>query len=105
MTRLESYNCTGEHYITENLYELEDNLLVTPTTKDYLYFAANLRGKAQVSFNIFMNLTYFEKDKYERMVEVNEGGRFVYWNPANGPNSLLVVNDPVSIVNAKKKRY
>ena len=32
----------------------------------------------------------------------DEGGRFVYWNPANGPNSFLVVDDPVSIVNAKR---
>ena len=31
-----------------------------------------------------------------------KGGRFVYWNPANGPNSFLVVDDPVSVVNAKR---
>ena len=36
------------------------------------------------------------------MVKVNEGGRFVYWNPANGPNSFLVVDNPVSIVNSKR---
>jgi hypothetical protein len=100
--RLESYNCKGEQYTPENLYQLEDNLLVTPTSKDYLYFAANLRGEAKESFNVLMNLTYFEKVKYEGMVKVNEGGRFVYWNPANGPNSFLVVDDPVSIVNAKR---
>ena len=76
--------------------------MVTPTSKDYLYFAANLRGQAKESFNVLMNLNYFDKIKYEGMIKVNEGGRFVYWNPANGPNSFLVVDDPVSIVNAKR---
>ena len=52
-----------------------------------------------------MNLIYFEKVKYEGMVNVNEGGRFVYWNPAKGPNSFLVVDDPLSVVNAKRKCY
>ena len=100
--RLTNYKCKGDQYTPDNLYELEDNLLVTPTSKDYLYFAANLRGEAKESFNVLMKLTYFDKIKYEGMVKVNEGGRFVYWNPANGPNSFLVVDDPVSIVNAKR---
>ena len=100
--RLTNYNCTGDQYTPENLYTLEGNYLETPTSKDYLYFAANLRGHAKESFNVLMNLEYFEEVKYEGMIKVNEGGRFVYWNPANGPNSFLVVDDPVSIVNAKR---
>ena len=100
--RLSSFKCNGEQYTPENLHELDGNLLVTPTSKDYLYFAANLRGQAKESFNVLMNLTYFDQIKYEGMVKINEGGRFVYWNPANGPNSFLVVDDPVSIVNAKR---
>ena len=100
--RLTSYDCKGEQYTPENLYTLKGNLLETPTSKDYLYFAANLRGQAKESFNVLMNLTFFDVIKYEGMVKVNEGGRFVYWNPANGPNSFLVVDDPVSIVNAKR---
>ena len=100
--RLTKYSCKGEQYTPENLHELEGNLLVTPTSKDYLYFAANLRGQAKESFNVLMNLTYFDEIKYEGMVKINEGGRFVYWNPANGPNSFLVVDDPVSIINAKR---
>ena len=100
--RLTDFNCTGKQYEPENLYQLEANYLATPTSKDYLYFAANLRGHAKESFNVLMNLEYFEEVKYEGMIKVNEGGRFVYWNPANGPNSFLVVDDPVSIVNAKR---
>ena len=100
--RLTNFNCTGNQYTPDNLYELEGNYLETPTSKDYLYFAANLRGQAKESFNVLMNLNYFDKVKFEGMIKVNEGGRFVYWNPANGPNSFLVVDDPVSIVNAKR---
>ena len=100
--RLTKYDCKVKQYTPDNLYKMVDNLLVTPTSKDYLYFAANLRGQAKESFNVLMQLTYFDKIKYEGMVKVNEGGRFVYWNPANGPNSFLVVDDPVSIVNAKR---
>ena len=100
--RLYNYDCQGEQYTPDNLYTMEENLLVTPTSKDYLYFAANLRGQAKESFNVLMNLYYFDQVKYEGMVKVNEGGRFVYWNPANGPNSFLVVDNPVSIVNAKR---
>ena len=81
---------------------MDKNLLVTPTSKDYLYFAANLRGQAKESFNVLLNLENFEKIKYEGMVKVNEGGRFVYWNPANGPNSFLVVDNPVIVINSKR---
>ena len=100
--RLTNYNCTENQYTPENLYKMEKNLLVTPTSKDYLYFAANLRGQAKESFNVLLNLENFEKIKYEGMVKVNEGGRFVYWNPANGPNSFLVVDNPVSVINSKR---
>ena len=100
--RLYNYECTGDQYTPDNIYKDEGNLLVTPTSKDYLYFGANLRGEAKESLNVIMNLNYFDKVRYEGMVKVNEGGRFVYWNPANGPNSFLVVDDPVSVVNAKR---
>ena len=100
--RLTNYNCIENQYTPENLYLMDKNLLVTPTSKDYLYFAANLRGQAKESFNVLLNLENFEKIKYEGMVKVNEGGRFVYWNPANGPNSFLVVDNPVSVINSKR---
>ena len=63
-SRLYNYSCKGEQYSPENLYKEEGNLLITPTTKDYLYFAANLRGEAKESFNVLMNLEYFDKVKY-----------------------------------------
>ena len=100
--RLTNFNCNQDQIAPEELRNVEGNLLVTPTSKDYLYFAANLRGQAKEAFNVIMRLEYFSGVKYEGMVKVNEGGRFVYWNPANGPNSFLVVDNPVSIVNSKR---
>ena len=100
--RLTNYDCKEEQIEPDNLRNVEGNLLVTPTSNDYLYFAANLRGQAKEAFNVLMRLEHFDKIKYEGMVKVNEGGRFVYLNPANGPNSFLVVDNPVSIVNSKR---
>ena len=100
--RLTEYDCKEEKYNEENLYTFDGNYLATPTSKDYLYFAANLRGHAKETINVVMNLQKFDKILYEGTVKVNEGGRFIYWNPVNGPNSFIVVDDPVSVINAKR---
>ena len=101
--RLTNYNCGSQQYDdSSRLAELDGNYLATPTSKDYLYFAASLRGHAKESFNVVLNLKYFEGIKYEGMTKIIEGGRFVYWNPVNGPNSFLTVDNPASIINAKR---
>jgi len=38
--------------------------------------------------------------KIEGLVKVNDGGRFVYWNPCCGPNTYLIVDDVVNIIEA-----
>ena len=40
--------------------------------------------------------------KYEGMVKVNEGGRFVYYSPCMSLNSYFIYDDPVSIITAKR---
>ena len=100
--RLTNFNCTGYQYSPENISLADGNYLKTPTSKDYLYFAANLRGHAKETINIVLKLKKFDKVKYEGTVKVNEGGRFVYWNPVNGPNSFLIVDDPVNVVMGKR---
>ena len=46
------------------------------------------------------------KIEYERTAKAKEEGRFVHWNPANGPISFLVVGDPPVLLKQKeKKRY
>ena len=101
-SRIHHYNCKEDQYTPENIHNLDGNLLVTPTSKDYLYFAANLRGGAKESLNIVMNLNYFSKIKYEGNVKINEGGRMVYYNPVNGINNYMYVDSPVSVVMAKR---
>ena len=100
--RLDNFVCNVSQYNESNLYTIDGNYLKTPTSKDYLYYAANLRAHAKEAFNIVLNLQRFDKIKYEGMVKINEGGRFVYWNPVNGPNSFLVVDNPVSSVMGKR---
>ena len=100
--RLNNYNCSEVQFTPDNLYLMEGNLLETPTSKDYLYFSSNLRGESKEAFNVLLNLKNFDKIKYEGMVKINEGSRFVFWNPANGPNSFGVVDNPVNIINAKR---
>ena len=101
--RLVNYDCSEDikQYTPENIY-LEENVVETPTDKDYLYFAANLRGEAKETINVLATIKPIPQTKYEGVVKVNEGGRFVYWNPANGPNSYLIVDNPVNIVQGKR---
>jgi len=40
--------------------------------------------------------------QYEDYVKVNKEGRLVYFNPVNGPNIFLVVNNPVNVINGKR---
>ena len=100
--RYYSYNCDKEQYTPDNIHEEKGNLLITPNDKDFLYFAANLRGSAKESFNVLMNLTYFDKVKYEGTLKINEGGRFVYYNPGWGNNAFMVYDSPVTSINSKR---
>ena len=77
-----------------------DNIVRTGTDRDYLYFQANLRGGALETINIPYAMAPIEAFKYEGMAKVQDGGRFTYWNPVNGPNSFLIVDDPVNVVEA-----
>ena len=100
--RYTNYNCDKEQYTPDNIHEEKGNLLITPNDKDYLYFAANLRGSAKESFNVLLNLTYFDRVKYEGILKINEGARFVYYNPGWGMNAFMVYDSPVSPINSKR---
>jgi hypothetical protein len=65
-----------------------------------MYFSANLRGNAKETVNVLNTLS--PGSMFEGIVKVFNGATFVYWNPANGPNSFLVVNGPVQVVNATR---
>ena len=100
--RIFNYNCKEEQYTQDNIHNVDGNLLVTQTSKDYLYFAANLRAGAKETLNIVMNLNFYDKIKYEGLIKINEGGRFVYYDASCGLNSYKVSDSPVSFVMAKR---
>ena len=101
--RLYNYDCNENvyQYSPQNISQI-DNVVATPTDKDYLYFAANLRGGAKENIHVLATIKPIGGVNYEGLVKVNEGGRFVYWNPANGPNSFLIVDNPVNVINSKR---
>ena len=98
--RLTNYDCTGVYQYSPTNISQVDNVVYTPTNRDWLYFAANLRGGALETINVPYTMTPFSGVKIEGLVKVQDGGRFVYWNPANGPNSFLIVDNPVNVVEA-----
>lgn len=99
-SRLYSYDCTGVNQYTPFNISQFDNIVSTPTVRDYLYFAANLRGGALETINVPYHLAPIYGTFYEGLAKVNDGASFVYWNPANGPNSFLTVGDAVNLVEA-----
>ena len=96
-----NYNCDNSKfmYTPVNISKV-DNRIETPTDRDWLYFGINLRGGARETINVLMKMKPFEDRKYEGITKVQDGGRFTYWNPANGPNSFLIVDNVVNTVEA-----
>ncbi len=97
-TRLTNYDCTGVYQYTPYNISKVDNVVHTTTVRDWLYFSANLRGAALETINVPYSMAPLSGVKIEGEIKVQDGGRFVYWNPANGPNSFLIVDNPVNVV-------
>ncbi|MGL4948152.1 MAG: hypothetical protein ACRC42_02080, partial [Mycoplasma sp.] len=102
-SRLTDYNCPSDfvQYTPKNIKDV-DNRVQTATDRDWLYFGVNLRGGARENIHIIMKLEPIEGAYYEGITKVQDGGRFVYWNPVNGPNSFLMVDNPVNTVEASR---
>ncbi len=100
--RLTSYDCSNVQQYTPETISQVDNVVATPTVRDWLYFGANLRGGALENINVPYSMAPIPGVKIEGLVKVQDGGRFVYWNPANGPNSFLIVDNPVNVVEATR---
>jgi hypothetical protein len=64
-----------------------NNYLATDSGTDWLYMAANLRGNAKENVHVLYRMS--PQSAFEGASLVFAGARFVYWNPANGPNSFL----------------
>jgi len=100
--RYTNFNCNGYYQYSPDNISSVNNIVQTPTIRDWLYFGANLRGNALENINVLYSLIPYTSTIYEGFAKVQDGGRFVYWNPANGPNSFLIVDNPVNVVEAKR---
>jgi len=98
------FQCSRDEWYTPENISQYPNTVYTDTPRDWLYFGANLRGGALEDINVLYQLSPLNTDAilFEGMAKVQDGGRFVYWNPANSKNSYLVVDNPVHIVQAKR---
>ncbi len=99
---LTAYSCGMEYYIPEDIHKVDN--VVRTDAKDWLYFGAALRGGAKETINIVSRLSPISGTRFEGFAKINDGARFVYWNPANGPNSFLVLDNVVNVIEALQSR-
>ena len=100
--RYTNYNCNGVYqYSPYNISQL-NTVVYTNTIRDEIYFAANLRGGAYETINIVLTMAPLPNVNYEGLAKVQDGASFIYWNPANGPNSFLGCGSSISIILATR---
>ena len=94
---------------TENTYQYSpyniskvDNRVYTGNDRDWLYFAVGLRGNARENINVILRMDPMEGSKYEGITKVQDGGRFTYWQPPDGPNSYQYYDCNVNTVISKR---
>ena len=102
--RYKNYDCLKETPYQYSIYNISqvDNRVYTGNDRDWLYFAAGLRGNAMEDINVIMKLDPIEATKFEGITKVQDGGRFVYWQPPDGPNSYQYYDGNVNTVISKR---
>ena len=102
-SRYEHYNCDKNvpQYSIYNISQV-DNRVYTGNDRDWLYFAAGLRSFAMEDINVIMKLEPIESSKFEGITKVQDGGRFTYWQPPDGPNSYQYYDGNVNTVIGKR---
>ena len=88
-------------YSPYNISEV-DNRVYTGNDRDWLYFAVGLRGNARENINVILKMDPIESSKFEGITKVQDGGRFTYWQPPNGPNSYQYYDCNVNTVISKR---
>ena len=101
-TRYTNYDCNDKtQYDSTNISEV-DNRVYTNNDRDWLYFAVALRAEAKETINVIMKLSPFSDRQYEGSTKIQDGGRFVYWNPALSKSSYLYIDNNVNIAYGKR---
>ena len=96
--RLNQYSCEENQYKPNEISKVQ-NRIYTSSEKDWLYFSLNLRGEAKENLNILMKMIPYNDERlFEGETIINNGGKFIYWNPSEGPNSFNIIeNEPIII--------
>ena len=102
--RYKNYDCLKETPYQYSIYNISqvDNRVYTGNDRDWLYFAAGLRGYAMEDINVILKLDPIESSKFEGIAKVQDGGRFTYWQPPDGPNSYQYYDGNVNTVISKR---
>ena len=101
--RYTQYICREDEpqYSIYNISQV-DNRVNTGNDRDWLYFAAGLRSFAMEDINVIMKLDPIDGTKFEGITKVQDGGRFTYWQPPDGPNSYQYYDGNVNTVISKR---
>ena len=102
--RYGNYDCLQETPYQYNISNISkvDNRVYTNNDRDWLYFAAGLRSNAMEDINVILKLDPMESSKYEGITKIQDGGRFTYWQPPDGPNSYQYFDSNVNTVIGKR---
>ena len=102
--RYTNFKCEGENSYQYTPYNISkvDNRVYTGNDRDWLYFAAGLRADAYENINVILKLDPMKNNLYEGITKIQDGGRFTYWVPPDGPNSYLYYDGNVNTVIAKR---
>ena len=102
-SRYTNYDCKKDSYQYDykNISQV-DNRVYTGNDRDWLYFAAGLRSYAMEDINVILKLDPIESTRFEGITKVQDGGRFTYWQPPDGPNSYLYYDGNINTVIGKR---
>ena len=102
--RYSRFDCSGENSYQYTPYNISkvNNRVNTGNDRDWLYFAAGLRGNAKENINVILKMDPIKGTYFEGITKVQDGGRFTYWQPPDGPNSYGYFDGNVNTVISKR---
>ncbi|KAG9397478.1 protein of unknown function UPF0086 [Carpediemonas membranifera] len=94
-----NYACdpSTEMYTPTTISNFTQNYISTNQARDWMYFALTMRGGAHETLTAYLHMEPIDGVSYEGDVKVFDGARFQYWNPVNGPNSFIIVDEETSV--------
>ena len=102
--RYTKFDCSNENSYQYTPYNISkvDNRIYTGNDRDWLYFAVGLRSNAKENINVILKLDPIKGSKFEGVTKIQDGGRFTYWQPPDGPNSYQYYDSNVNTIISKR---